>query len=269
MEFDPSPKSRAAFDRLMAWPAPTVEYCIYFTPRSGSSWLTDLTKRSGYLGGAREYFNAGNGSKIAQAFGARNMDEYVAAIRRHSGAQGVFGVEITFFQLKRTFGEPDEFMKYFGDVRPFWLIREDIVAQAVSLWKKQQTGMAHSVSSTAEARAAVEGGLAYGDAGIAHWIRHVRRLEVVTERHFVRYGLDPVRMSYERMMAAGPEATRDALAVALGLEPRAPVHGGSKHEKIGTQQNQDFAARYRRRHPIACFKLARARRAMLAGLAED
>ena len=37
-------------------PAQT-NYVIYFTPRSGSSWLTDVLQQTGQLGAAPEAFN--------------------------------------------------------------------------------------------------------------------------------------------------------------------------------------------------------------------
>ncbi len=269
MEFETEGLDRAKFARIAARPAPRVEYCIYFTPRSGSSWLTDLARRSGYLGTPKECFNPNFVPRIARSLGAADMDEYIRAIRRRFAARGTFGFEVTFYQLRKTFGAPAPFMARMGHAVPVWLIREDIVAQAVSLWKMRITGISHSTNSTDETRAQAEAALTYDARGIADNLDHLRKLEQLTERHFTAFDLAPIRLSYERIMAEGPARTRAMLAHVLGVAPQDPELGDPVHTRIATRANADFAARFRGDNRAFCTDLDAARADMLARVCRD
>lgn len=269
MKFETEGLDRAKFARIAARPAPTVEYCIYFTPRSGSSWLTDLAGRSGHLGTPKECFNPNFVPRIARSLGAANMDEYIHVIRRRFAARCTFGFEATFYQLRKTFGAPGPFMAHMGRAVPFWLIREDIVAQAVSLWKMRSTGISHSTNSTDETRAKAEAALAYDARGIADNIDHLRKLEILSERHFATFELLPIRLSYERIMAEGPERTRAMLAHVLAVAPHDPEQGDPVHTRLATSANADFAARFRADHRALCADLDAARADMLARVSRD
>jgi len=252
------------FARLAAMPAPRVEYCIYFTPRSGSSWLTDLATRSGFLGSPRECFNPRFAPDMAQALNAATMEGYATALRRRFNHRGAFGVEVTLYQINRMFADASQFMAHFGAAKPLWLIREDIVLQAVSLWKMQATGVAHSVGRGSGHLRPEEP--AYDAESISHWLRHLARLEALTEAHFEAFDLRPVRLSYERMMAAGPRRMRRFLAKVLGIDPVTPQRGDPVHQKLGTSRNDDYAKRFRLAEPGMCERLDRDRAAMLARL---
>lgn len=269
MKFETEGLDRAKFARITARAAPNVEYCIYFTPRSGSSWLTDLAGRSGFLGAPKECFNPNFAPRIARNLGARDMDEYIRAIRRHFAANGTFGFEITFYQLRKVFGGPAPFMAQFGTAVQLWLIREDVVLQAVSLWKMRTTGISHSVNSTNTDRTEAEARVAYDPDGIAENIDHIVKLETLTEKHFTAFGLDPIRLSYEVMMANGPARTRAMLAHVLGLPPQDPTEGDPTHTKIATSTNGAFAERFRAERRAYCADLDARRAAMLAQVTRD
>lgn len=266
MDFQTDETHRQKFERIVARNPPVLEYCIYFTPRSGSSWLTDLATRSGFLGGARECFNPQFMGEMAQFLGARTMDEYIEVIRRRFCNRGTFSFEITLFQLREVFGSTDAFMERFGRYVPFWLIREDIVLQAVSLWKKEVTGIAHSVGSTPLGRADADANLAYDADGISRWLKHIVALERLTEAHFATHQIAPVRMSYEQMMAAGPQQTRAFMARSLGRRLLPPKHGDPRHERIATDLNTHFAEQFQHENPTICAEVLEGREGTLAAL---
>ena len=259
MHFQTTGLDREKFKKLIAEPAPRLEYCIYFTPRSGSSWLTDMAARSGWLGSPRECFNPHFCSDMAQALNTQNMEEYVEAIRRRFSHRRAFGFEITLYQMMRVFGSADPFMKHFGDAVPLWLVRKDIVLQAVSLWKMQSTGMTHSVDVSKEDRKKAEADLRYNADEISHWLDHIARLEQITEEHFRRYKIDPIRIHYERMLDIPPGDFRHFLARIFGLRPMPPKHGDPVHKKLGTSLNDEFADKFRRDRPDECARIDAAR----------
>ena len=152
----PAVVDEARFRRQLERPAAATRYCILFTPRTGSSWLTDIARQTGRLGHPGEHFNPTFLPRMAQSFDARTRDDLVEALLRRRNVGGVFGMEITYFQLKTVFRSERAFLRAFGDARFFWLIREDIVLQAISLMKKQQTRIGHNTQAPAAARAEAE-----------------------------------------------------------------------------------------------------------------
>ena len=168
---------------------------------------------------------------------AADMEGYVAAMRRRLAHRRTFGLEVTLYQVRKLFGDAGPFMEHFAAATPIFLIREDIVLQGVSLCKMVQTGLAHSVSADAAARSQAEAGFDYDAAEIESWVTHIRNLETLSERHFASYGLAPLRISYEGMMAAGAAAVVDLFRRTLGV-PHKPVEIRSRHEKIGTDRNK-------------------------------
>ncbi|WP_165352786.1 Stf0 family sulfotransferase [Loktanella sp. IMCC34160] len=271
----PNPFANIAADpeklrQALALPAPEKTFVIHFTPRSGSSWLTDICEQTGRLGRPGEMFSPRFVPDIARHMGIDNIDDYARAIARDRTVGGVFGFEITFFQLRRTFGGPKPFLAHFQDATHFWLIREDIVAQAVSLSKKAQSRIGHAVHGDADALARADDEFAYDAQDIEKWVGHIRKMEVQAEKFFANYPLTPVRMSYERMTARPPEAVVNEIAKAIGIGPVAgkstPIRTG--HAKIGTDKNADFAARFRKDRAGLIADLEAERAAMLAALDE-
>lgn len=254
--------------QALALPAPDKTFAIHFTPRSGSSWLTDICEQTGRLGRPGEMFSPRFVPDIARHMGIDNIHDYARAIARDRTVGGVFGFEITFFQLRRTFGGPKHFLTHFRNATHFWLIREDIVAQAVSLSKKSQSRIGHAVQGDADALARADEAFDYSEDDITKWIDHIRKMEIQAEKFFANSHLSPVRMSYERMTARAPGAVVNDIAKAIGIGPvadgAAPIMTG--HAKIGTDKNADFAARFRKDHAGLVADIQGERSGLLAGL---
>ena len=74
-------------------------YVIHFTPRSGSSWLTDVIAATRQLSAANEAFNPGFIPRIAQAVHATDLDDYFQMLIRVYNTKGVYGTEVTAHQI--------------------------------------------------------------------------------------------------------------------------------------------------------------------------
>lgn len=255
--------------KFAALPLPTHRLVIYFTPRSGSSWLTDVIRQSRHLGAGNEIFNPGFVSNIANGIQALGRDDYIEQVqRRFTSGNGRFSFEITSHQLDRLFPDPSVFMNTFNapDCRAIWLIRRDIVAQAVSLAKMVTTQVSHTPQATEQERAQADLSFEFDYYLIKHWLLHIRTAERRCEELFGRYGIEPFRVSYEDMMAAGAAVMRDKIAALLDVPhtrwpPLAPAH-----EKLGTSQNDEFTARFRGMNPAFIAEIDAERAEMVARL---
>lgn len=245
-DFPPSDEIQS--DRLakrLQAPLPEREFVIFFTPRSGSSMLGDLARRTGVLGKPNELFNPNHMAKIARALDATSLISYCEVARRSQTRGGSFGFKITYPQLGAVFPNEAAFREAFPNPHVFWLIREDIVLQAVSLYKMQKTHLAHSPNTTAEERSTRESQVVYDGPEIRYWLQHILRAEEDTEALIKAGGFTPLRMSYERNIGLRPNQLANVMVRHVGLRTMRLPGIESAHVKIGTNLNTGFADRFR------------------------
>jgi len=247
-------------------PAAKTSYVIHFTPRSGSSWLTDIIAATGRLSAANEAFNPSFIPKIAQALNATDMDSYIQMLLRRFNTHGVYGVEVTAHQINAVFRNYAAFHRYFGAAPCFWLVRQDIAAQAVSLAKMVTTNVAHTKGPDAETRQSADQRFVYDAALIKRWLKHIHAAEVASETWFAEYGLTPLRMSYEQTTRLSPLQMVNVIARHLGLPDIAPMAFATQHGKLGTDQNTSFADRFREEEAAFMADINAQRGPMLARL---
>ncbi|MFN7002569.1 MAG: Stf0 family sulfotransferase [Roseinatronobacter sp.] len=257
----------AQFETDMALPLPRRKLMILFTPRSGSSWLTDIVTRSKQLGKPREWFNPNFIPNINRAMNANSRDGYIAMLMRKHALGNVFSAEVTIYQMQRSFESEETFLQFFPARLPYvWLRRKDLVLQAVSLAKAVQTQVFHAPQASPEDLVRAEHSFTYDPAEIDRWLVHILDQERLGAAFFERHQITPLQLDYETMMDQGAEATLRALLAHV--RPRRPELPASvqkrlksKHEKIGSDQNHDYAERYARSSParmdeIAAFRAA-------------
>jgi LPS sulfotransferase NodH len=259
----------ALYQKVLVKPVAKIRYVIYFTPRSGSSWLTDILARTKRLSLANEAFNPNFLPKMAQACNASNLEQYINVILRRHNHKGVHGFEITMHQLNAVFPSTDYFIEHFGSGPCFWLIREDVVAQAVSLAKMVTTKVAHTASATPEQRQAAEAAFKYDGALIKHWLRHIRVAEQKNETLFTQYGLTPLRISYEQVATLEADHAVSLISRHIGIGDLPPLpEEESRHSKLGTLQNSEFAERFRKEN-VAYMRDIDGERAMMLAQLDD
>ena len=248
--FDGNTIDVAKHAHILAKPAATKTIVIFFTPRSGSSWLTDILAQTKVLGRANELFNPNFLPKSSAALQADTLDAYIEAARRQLNVGGVFSFEVTMHQLRAVFDSEDDFHDRFRNSTFVWLTRRDIVAQAVSLAKMVETKVAHSPYVTDDELISAEEKFEYSDSGVKRWIEHILHAEKGTEAYFRKHNVTPLRLVYESMVDEGAPTIAEKIASEAGvhLNLKAPI--SETHQKIATSLNAEFAQRFRRRHPF-------------------
>lgn len=246
--FDPE-AHQGRYDYWMRAPAPRKVYAILFTPRSGSSWLTSVLTKTRMMGTPGEWFNPTLMLSSTRSKGARNLTQFIETISRHEAHGGVFGFEITYHQMMAVFGDEAAFIRNFRDSTFFWLIRKDIVAQAVSLDKMVRTKVSHASNHDAGEIAASDRAYDYDGARIMEWINHIRDAEKATESMIEAYSLRPRRLAYETMMASGAMEVARTFGQDLGIAEDIPHDLETDHRKIGTEKNNVFAERFKADYP--------------------
>ncbi len=176
---------------------------ICFTPRSGSSWLTDMIEKSGGLGKAGEYLNPEHLPGIMSRYPALSLTDYVARVLKGTSSYNrVASIELTWFHL-RNFAlalgcRPlkDSLPKPFdGDSWYVWLRRKNFVAQAVSLYKATESGFFHSTQAQGQQSDGLK--TPYNNEKIKKWCEHILQQEYGFERWFELHRIKALRFFYE------------------------------------------------------------------------
>ncbi|MAC79544.1 MAG: hypothetical protein CML66_15950 [Rhodobacteraceae bacterium] len=254
------------FTHAMSWTPAKTRYVVFFTPRSGSSRLTDLASRTKALGNPGECYNPAFVPDIAKSYSARNLDEYTQLLLRHRQTKGVFGCEVTHMHVLATHKTGQVFLDTLQPTSTLWLIREDIIAQAVSVSRMMQTKVSHSVSADAGAIAQAEQVFRYEPKVILNVLRRMRWMEDGTEALIRDAGLTPLRLSYEQTVRMQPRRLMAVIGKHVGVPARRMDLDAleSSHKKVSGEKSGDFAARFRAEYPDLVAQLEAERAPMLA-----
>lgn len=235
------------FRQDMKLHGPARTYVIFFTPRSGSSWLTEILTKSGYLGIPEEWLNPNFIPNTSKVVNSDSIANYIKMLKRKRQKGGTFGIEMTYFQYKRSFLNDSEFSTLFpSGTKFFYLVRKDIVSQAVSLAKAVATGVYHSANADELKIEKANEDFKYDKKDIEKWLRHILSMEQGNEELFARLGIEPYRICYEDMTTKGAVATVKFFERSIGISKDLENDIATSHRKIGTEKNSLFAEAFRR-----------------------
>lgn len=246
--------------KIRSLPPAERNVVIFFTPRSGSSWLTDILAQTGQFGRANELFNPNFLPSMASSLQAEDIDDYIYAARRRFSIGNVFSFEITAHQLNAVFKNPEEFQERFPDSQYVWLVRRDIVAQAVSLTKMVNKKISHAPQLSEGDLETADGTFEYSDKEIRKWIGHILSAEKQTEAFFANHRIQPLRLIYEDMISIGARATATKLLAHTGTKLPSGFIFDEQHHKVGTLRNEEFVEKFKRQHRVLTLLLAWQRR---------
>lgn len=213
---------------------------VFFTPRSGSSWLTRIVSATQRLGFLEEYLNPAFVRGVAAQMHATDQATLLAMLRRCARTDNlVFSMELRAVDVA-LFGEADFFAAFDSDPVAFLLWRDNIVAQGISLYRAVATQRYHSTDAATPPPA-------YDAAQITEWMRHIVEIENANVTLVRERGLHARRLCYEAMVqdrVATLTTIADAVGIALAADQPAC---GSTHalEKIADAWNRDTEGRFR------------------------
>lgn len=233
---------KAAFLRELADnPSPAHKYVITFTARSGSTWLTAVLAATKLLGNPEEYINPDFVLGVARALNAKEAGGFLALLQcRRKTPNGVFGMEARHIDIE-LLGETEFFRAFGPDTVYFNLWRENIIAQAVSLYRAVSSGRYHSTEGGAPAMPP------YDAEQITKWLVHLHLQENANIKLLRKRGLTFSNLRYETMVKKRQAVVRHffdrlGLGDVQGL-PEPPA--ADELQKIGDHWNDEVEQRYR------------------------
>jgi LPS sulfotransferase NodH len=240
-------------------------YFVCATPRTGSSLLLGLLDSTGVAGHPEAYFRAPDESLWAQRWqlprdrdgGVHYADFVAAALRCGRTTNGVFGAKLMWGTLDELIdkltgvipgpahGDIDVLTRTFGATRFVYVRRDDVLAQAVSWLRAEQTGTWY-LDGNGEISGDGDTGRAprYDRQQITELLRNIHEHNAAWQAWFTSAGIQPYEVRYEAL-AAEPVAVTRGILNFLGLHlPEGHVIV-PRHRRQADTLNQQWAARYR------------------------
>ncbi len=205
--------------------ASEISYAVCALPRSGSSVLCDALSATELAGDPREYFHPEGMLNCRKSLGLPDgiaMRDYLLELRqRTSTANGVFGFKIMHSHFAGWLEQlepgdapaPDFLAGLLPNLRWVWIRRQDLVRQAISLVRATQTGIWHTRRPGQQPRSAPRFEFAEVDSRVMMLQRH----DLEWAAFFERFGLSPIRVSYEAFSLDQPGSVR-AILESLGID---------------------------------------------------
>jgi trehalose 2-sulfotransferase len=233
-------------------------------PRSGSTMLCDLMAATGALGRPQSFYRPESISDWAKRLGVNKQAgseeferAYLAAIRKHgTDVTGMFGLRLMWDsvegfvdRLSSVFGEQLSdaalFERAFGRPLYIHLVREDKVAQAVSLIRAEQTGQWHlSADGTVRQGTAEPLPVTYDAQAIETEIASLTRDDAAWQDWFAVQGLSPLQTTYEDL-ASDPLSVLRFLLTAMDRDPEVARDVEPATSKMADDESRQWIDRYK------------------------
>ncbi|MEH0970126.1 Stf0 family sulfotransferase [Micromonospora sp. CPCC 205546] len=248
---------------------PTQRVNSYFvcgTPRTGSSLLLGLLESTGVAGRPQAYFRSPDESLWADRWqlprtadgGFDYADFLRAALAAGRTDNGVFGAKLMWGTLEELVAKLATvhpaldgndvalLEEAFGRTGFVFLRRDDVVAQAVSRLRAEQTGRWFVGGSGEISGDAGNGQAPRFDAnGISHYLEETGEHNAAWEAWFASYGIRPHVVRYEELTDDMAATTRGILDF-LGLQvPRDQFAVVPRHRRQADELNRQWIERYR------------------------
>lgn len=164
-------------------------YVIIFTPRSGSTWVASVLSSTDRLGYPDEYLNPEFVKQSALATNTRDPRELIDMLRRvRKTGNGVFGLKVRAVDVQ-LLGEADFFDSMPSASRYFLLLRKNIIAQGISLYRATATSWFHSTGNYTAPPA-------YDRTAIHSWVNDLLGNEKANIMLLQRHAIKPSAVLY-------------------------------------------------------------------------
>jgi LPS sulfotransferase NodH len=223
-----------------------VPYFIFFTARSGSTFLTHELRGTSVLSCPHEWFNPGIIAKtnMKEKF---SFPEYTKnTVEKNVSKNGVFGSEIHWIALIALNAIVPVEKIFPNKIRWFYLRRRNLVAQAISHFIAVQSRIFHSYQLTETGLEAIRV-VKYDAELIKLEIIKILHQEANFEGWLRSFHVEPVRIYYEELIE-DPKKVSKLFANVMNVclpEEYLKKTDGNPVKKIGSNRNSDFEQKFR------------------------
>lgn len=238
-------------------------YIVCATPRSGSTLLCDLLTDCGVAGRPNSFYRQVSIADWIEQWGLTEPKEsagfdrayFDAARAAGSSANGMFGMRMMWdsvaylsARLEKLFpGRENDAVRYeaaFGRTVYVHLSRRDLVAQAVSRYRAEQSGLWHLHADGSEReRVKTAPPPQFNRAAIASYVAEAETDNRSWETWFKTNRIAPLRLTYE-MLDEDPVTAIGDLLSALGQDRAHVRHVSPRTRRIANEQSAQWVDRF-------------------------
>jgi LPS sulfotransferase NodH len=242
-------------------PGQADSYLICATPRTGSSLLCGLLDSTGVAGHPESWFRRQDERELAARWGiadpANGAFDYAsyfhAAAAAGSTANGVFAARIMWGTMAEVTahlapvysGHAESAVGLlsaaFGRTRFVYLRRGEVVAQAVSLLRAEQTGVWFE---TADERQEPTAGPGFDFGQVRDLVRQIENENTAWEAWFTAARIQPFRVLYEEL-DVNPVGIASGVLSFLGLDLPPGREITVRHKRLADELNTRWIESYR------------------------
>ena len=268
-------QSSSKFSKALAWFASQVEfattqqsitkrarktYCIFITPRSGSTWLANEIAKFEVIGHPNEFFNANEFRNSLRHNPSSDLVDYWANVKsKMMSKTGVIGFQISYFDLQELESDISLLSLMDGERSFIYLNRQNLAAQAVSLYIAYETKTFHAVANERHPNIAETLIVPYNGEKIKFWACHILQQEYGIESWIRANDVNVLRIQYESMIAEIDSVIRriaDWVGVDLGQRDPGLV---PTNRIMSTRMNSEYCQKFLQENPLWYGKWSRLR----------
>lgn len=243
-------------------------YVIYIIARSGSTWLTEQASLTGLLGIPQEWLNQtfihgldpALGCLPPRAVGATDINAYLEiSIAKSQSTDGVAGIQLSRWQTGWVCEIADDPKSLIKLTTPFFLRRKNLVDQAISLYRSNESGLFHSYQSGHGDLRERFDATQYVPERIRAVCEELLRDELWFETFFAQRKIAPYCFTYEDMLRDMP-AVLQWMRGVLGAPASKPASGQVETMyRISDGRSHEWGDRFRREEAdfVAAIEVAR------------
>ena len=220
---------------------PGRDFVIWFSARTGSTWLASLLFSAGFPK-PDEYFHPNKIIRRATYLGVNNWSDYVLSIKKKRTRSGLFCHEMTFqfWDMLRNDGNAMSYLDFSGP--SVVLFREDIVLQAVSIYLAVSNKKWHRYEGTD--RLTYLRFTEYDEAKIRGYVDYILKQESGLEEHRDDLISSAKFLSYEQLLSNSATTVVRAFERHIGFRAANISNVRSFHAKVGSGINWEMRDRF-------------------------
>jgi len=220
----------------------TLNYAIAITPRSGSSYLSDVLSQTKSLGRPGEFLPK---EHIVIALKNRNIEigsisvaDHFEWVVKQTKTGSIFGQKMSFFQFQKFANIEGEniFNILFPNTKFIYLIRRSIIKQAISMYLADETQVFHNNN---ENYTRDEEDIEFNFEKIFFWVKHIRAQELGWQKYFDQNAIPHLTLYYEDIIG-NLSYTLNLISSFIQENLDINVPSTANHTKIKSDKSKRF-----------------------------
>lgn len=230
---------------------PHTVYMVCATPRSGSGLLCEALWSTALAGKPDEYFHSGTAEEYANEWSTTRFSDYLAKVLEFgTTSNGVFGFKIMWTDFQNHYLNHSATLNASAlrDVAPefryIWIRRQDKLRQAISIWKRKQTGIISWYDNEPPEYERIP---EFNFSALNHLVQQVRAWDLNWASYFKSLEVSPLVITYEEDLQQDYTVVVRKILNYLTIPAPEDLNVQAKRKKLSDELSEHFVRLYQSR----------------------